>query len=275
MHPARRLWATLEPLHGVVYFTPDVRAAGKAVGLRGYWDTYFAFRAAPLGAVSAPAVVGLFAGFEPSMVARSLPSAWSRASVDACLTARSAVAAVALRGIGVSDEACAAAVSLLSPLALAATGRPLGTANAALSLPEDPVEALWQLATTVREHRGDGHVAVLVNAGLSGLDAIHLQLPVSGFDSEAMRQARGWSPEQWAAGRASVVDRGLLSADGLTEEGAALLASVEEATDVLAWQGGLSFLPVDEVVSVLASSVAAVWDSGLMPERNPIGVSRA
>jgi len=275
MHPARRLWATLEPLHGVVYFTPDVRGAGKAVGLRGYWDTYFAFRAAPLGAVSAPAVIGLFAGFEPSMVARSLPSAWSRASVESCLTARSAVAAAALRGIGVSDEACAVAVSLLSPLALAATGRPLGTANAALPLPEDPVEALWQLATTVREHRGDGHVAVLVNAGLSGLDAIHLQLPVSGFDSEAMRQARGWSPEQWAAGRASVVDRGLLSADGLTEEGAALLVSVEEATDVLAWQGGLSSVPVDEVVSVLAPSVAAVWDSGLMPLANPIGVKRA
>lgn len=275
MHPARRLWATLEPLHGVVYFTPDVRGAGKAVGLRGYWDTYFAFRAAPLGAVSAPAVIGLFAGFEPSMVARSLPSAWSRASVESCLAARSAVAAAALRGIGVSDDACAAAVSLLSPLALAATGRPLGTANAALPLPEDPVEALWQLATTVREHRGDGHVAALVNAGLSGLDAIHLQLPVSGFDFEAMRQARGWSPEQWVAGRASVVDRGLLSADGLTEEGSALLASVEEATDVLAWQGGLSSVPVEEVVSVLASSVAAVWDSGLMPLANPIGVKRA
>lgn len=275
MHPARRLWATLEPLHGVVYFTPDVRDAGKAVGLRGYWDTYFAFRAAPLGAVSAPAVIGLFAGFEPSMVARSLPSAWSRASVESCLAARSAVAALALRGIGVSDDACAAAVSLLSPLALAATGRPLGTANAALPLPEDPVEALWQLATTVREHRGDGHVAALVNAGLSGLDAIHLQLPVNGFDFEAMRQARGWSPEQWAAGRMSVVDRGLLSADGLTEDGAALLASVEEATDVLAWQGGLSSVPVDEVVSVLAPSVAAVWDSGLMPLVNPIGVKRA
>jgi hypothetical protein len=275
MHPARRLWATLEPLHGVVYFTPDVRGAGKAVGLRGYWDTYFAFRAAPLGAVSAPAVISLFAGFEPSMVARSLPSAWSRASVEDCISARSAVAAVALRGTGVSDEACAAAVSLLSPLALAATGRPLGTANAALPLPEDPVEALWQLATTVREHRGDGHVAALVTAGLSGLDAIHLQLPVNGFGFEAMRQARGWSPEQWEAGRASVVDRGLLSADGLTEEGAALLASVEEATDVLAWQGGLSSVPVEEVVSVLAASVAAVWDSGLMPLANPIGVKRA
>jgi hypothetical protein len=275
MHPARGLWSTLEPLHGVVYFTPDVRGAGKAIGLRGYWDTYFAFRAAPLGPVAGPGVVAMFAGFEPTMVTRSLPSAWSRASVEDCLTARSAVAAAALRGTGVSDEACAAAVSLLSPLALAATGRPLGTANAALPLPDDPVEALWQLATTVREHRGDGHVAALVSAGLSGVDALHLQLAVKGFDSEAIRQVRGWSPEQWAAARASVVERGLLSADGLTEEGASVLTLVEEATDALSWEGGLSSVPVDEVVSVLAPSVAAVWDSGLMPVANPIGVKRA
>jgi hypothetical protein len=275
MHAARRLWTTLEPLHGVVYFTPDVRAAGKAIGLRGYWDTYFAFRAAPLGAVSAPGVVAMFAGFEPSMVARSLPSAWTRASPADCLAARSAVAGQVLRGIGVSESACAEAVSLLSPLELASTGRPLGTANFALPLPPDPVEALWQLATTMREHRGDGHVAALMSAGLSGLDALHLQLPVSKFDSEAIRQVRGWSPEAWAAAGESLVERGLLSPDGLTAEGEALLDSVEKATDSLAWQGGAWSEPVSAVVEVLASSVAAVWDSGLMPVANPIGISRA
>lgn len=276
MHAARRLWTTLEPLHGVVYFSPEVRAAGKAIGLRGYWDTYFAFRAAPLGPVSAPGVVAMFAGFEPAMVARSLPSAWSRASVESCLAARSAVAGQVLRGIGVSPDACAAAVSSLSSLEFASIGRPLGMANAALPLPSDPVEALWQLATTVREHRGDGHVAALTHAGLSGLEAMHLQLTVNRLGSEALRQVRGWSAEEWEAGRASVVARGLLSpAGGLTPDGAALLVAIEEATDSLAWQGGVSAVPVSDVVDVLASSVAAVWDSGLMPVANPIGVSRA
>lgn len=275
MHAARRLWATLEPLHGVFYFTPEVRAAGKAIGLRGYWDTYFAFRAAPLGPVTAPSVVAVFAVFEPSMVALSLPSAWSRASASACLEARSAVAGEVLRGIGVSPDACAEAVALLSPLALAATGRPLGTANAALPLSEDPVVALWQLATTVREHRGDGHMAALLTNGLSGLEATHLQLPVTGFGSEQMRQVRGWSVDDWTAARESLVGRGLLSDDGLTSEGAALRDAVEDLTDSLSWHGGLSSVPVDEVVEVLAPSVAAVWDSGLMPATNPIGVARA
>lgn len=275
MHAARRLWSTLEPLHGVLYFTPEVRTAGKAIGLRGYWDTYFAFRAAPLGPVTAPSVVAVFAVFEPSMVGRSLPSAWSRASVETILAARSSVAGEVLRGIGVSESACAEAVALLSPMALSATARPLGTANAALPLPEDPVAALWQIATTVREHRGDGHMAALLANGLSGLEATHLQLPTTGFGSEEMRQVRGWSPEDWTAARSSLVERGLLSDDGLTADGRAVMGAVEDLTDTLSWHGGLSCAPVDEVVEVLAPSVAAVWDSGLLPVRNPIGVARA
>jgi hypothetical protein len=275
MHAARRLWTMLEPLHAVVYFAPEVRAAGKAIGLKGFWDTYFAFRAAPLGPVSAPGVVGMFAVFEPAMVARALPSAWSRASVDACLATRSSVSASVLRAMGVSADACAAAVSLLSPMFLEHTGRPLGTANATLPLPADPVEALWQLATTVREHRGDGHMAAIATAGLSGLDATILQLAANGFPAETMRQTRGWSALQWETARTSLVARGLLSADGLTSDGAALLAAVEESTDSLAWQGGLSSVPVDEVVSALAASVSAVWASDVVPEANPIGVKRA
>jgi hypothetical protein len=275
MHAARRLWATLEPLHAMVYFTPEVQAAGKAAGLKGYWDTYFAFRAAPLGAVSAPGVVGMFAVFEPAMVARSLPSAWSRASVETCLATRSAVAASALREAGVPADACAAAVSLLSPVVLEPTGRPLGAANAALPLPSDPVAALWQLATTVREYRGDGHMAALAAAGLSGLDATHIQLAANEFDAESMRRMRGWSPEEWTSARAALVERGLLSDSGLTDVGATVLSSVEEATDSLAWQGGLSSAPVDEVVEALAPAVAAVWASGVVPEANPMGVKRA
>ncbi len=86
---------------------------------------------------------------------------------------------------------------------------------------------------------------------------------------------RGWSAEDWTAARESLVARGLLSGDGLTDEGAALMTSVEDMTDSLSWYGGLLSLPVDEVVEVLAPSVAAVWDSGLMPAVNPIGVARA
>ncbi|WP_051021194.1 helix-turn-helix domain-containing protein [Nocardia araoensis] len=80
IHPARQIWATLEPLHDVVYFGTGVKEAGVGIGLRGYWQTYFAFRAAPLGAVTPAAVQAAFAGFHPDMVRRALPEAWERAT---------------------------------------------------------------------------------------------------------------------------------------------------------------------------------------------------
>ena len=52
-HPARRLWAALETLHDVTYFADAVRPAGIELGLKGFWMTYFAWRAAPLGPVPA------------------------------------------------------------------------------------------------------------------------------------------------------------------------------------------------------------------------------
>jgi hypothetical protein len=97
-HPARRLWAALETLHDVTYFAEGVRPAGIALGLRGFWMTYFAFRAAPLGTVPAGPVVAAFAGFQPVMVAKALPDAWSRTTPQACLDARATVSAAAPDG---------------------------------------------------------------------------------------------------------------------------------------------------------------------------------
>jgi len=51
----------------------------------------------------------------------------------------------------------------------------------------------------LREHRGDGHVAALVTAGLTGLDALHLQVANGRFPEETMRAARGWSDPDWTS----------------------------------------------------------------------------
>jgi len=42
---ARKMWRTLEPYHGIVYFTPHAAPAYAALGLEGS-DGYFASRAA-------------------------------------------------------------------------------------------------------------------------------------------------------------------------------------------------------------------------------------
>lgn len=281
MHPARRLWTMLEPIHGLVYFAPGVRDAGVAIGMRGFWMTYFAFRAAPLGPVNAGAVVATFAGFEPAMVFKALPDAWARATPDACLLARSEVSTGALRSAGVDEAACAEAAGLLAPVAASAdpTGRTLYAANASLPLPDDPVAALWQLTTTLREHRGDGHVAALVSYGMTGLEAQVLQVGAGKFPAELMRSVRGWSVDDWDAAAHALRSRGMLDRDGtLTPWGAEFLDAIEERTDERAWTGGLSTLGeagVAKVGSVLQSSVETLWRSGMLPRINPTGLPPA
>jgi hypothetical protein len=280
-HPARRLWVILEPLHDAVYFAGDVRPAGMALGLRGFWMTYFAFRAAPLGPVSAAPVIAVFGGFHPDMVAKALPGAWSRTTPAACLEARATVSTAALREAGVDPQACERAAALLAPVAAGAdpTGRPLFAANAALALPGDPVGRLWQLATTLREHRGDGHVAALVGEGISGLQAHLLQVANRRFPGELIRQARGWPEEEWAAAAEALRSRGLLTAGadpGLTPHGETVLTAIESRTDERAWTGGLCLLGeqgLEEVVALLEPSVRAVVASGMLPEVSPTGLS--
>jgi hypothetical protein len=281
-HPARRLWATLETLHDVTYFAPEVRSTGIAQGLKGFWMTYFAWRAAPLGPVPAAPVVAMFAGFHPGTVARALPDAWSRTTPQACLQARSAVSTAALREAGADPEACGQAAAVLAPVAAAAdpTGRPLGAANAALELPGDPLGRLWQLATTLREHRGDGHIAALITEGITGLQA-HLLQSASGHIPQAVLQrARiGWTDEDWAGAADALRARGLLGPGpelALTPAGRALLDSVEARTDERAWSGGLAALGehgIEEVLALLRPSVGAVAASGMLPEISPTGLS--
>jgi helix-turn-helix protein len=283
-HPARRLWATLEPLHDVIYFAGGVRPAGIALGLRGFWMTYFAFRAAPLGPVPAAPVIAMFGGFHPAMVAKALPDAWSRTTPEACLEARAAVSTAALREAGVDTLACERAAVLLGPVAAAAdpTGRPLFAANATIGEagpPGDPVGQLWQLATTLREHRGDGHVAALVSEGISGLEAHLLQAADGRFPEAVIRPARGWSEEEGAAAARALRSRGLLTAGAiprLTPHGQTVLTTIESRTDERAWTGGLAPLGeggVDQVVALLEPSVRAVMATGMLPEINPTGLS--
>jgi len=280
-HPARRLWATLETLHDVTYFAEGVRAAGIGLGLRGYWMTYFAFRAAPLGPVPAGPVVAAFAGFCPAMVAKALPDAWSRTTPQACLDTRAEVSIAALRDAGVDQAACGQAASLLGPVAAAAdpTGRPLFAANVAVQPPDDPVGRLWQLTATLREHRGDGHVAAMVTEGITGLQAHLLQIADGRFPEELIRQARGWPDEDWAAAAEALRSRGLLTPDAsptLTDAGRAVLETIEAHTDERAWTGGLAPLGeqgTEQVIALLRPSVDAVVASGMLPLVNPAGLA--
>jgi hypothetical protein len=274
---ARRLWVLLEAVHGVTYFSPQARAAHEAVGLRGFWRGYFAMRAAPLGPVAPGVVTALFHGFAPRMVSRAVPAVWSLASPALALQARQdgAVAALRRHAAPLPDRAeLVAAVHTLRRVVaeLDPAGRPLGAANADLSWPEDPLAALWQAATVLREHRGDGHVALLTVHGLGGCQAHALRDAADG--SRAMTQAaRGFTDEEWAAATASLRARRLVEPDGrLTPEGVRLRRAVETGTDRLAappWRAlsGAEISDLRRTLSPLSDRLAG----GTVPYPNPVG----
>ena len=84
MGDARRLWQRFEPYHAVVYFAPEAQAACTALGTRGYWMSYFALRAAPLGAAPPELITAVFYGFAPRLVPdpRRPPASSARAGSD-------------------------------------------------------------------------------------------------------------------------------------------------------------------------------------------------
>src|SRR6476469_2056709 len=84
---ARKMWRTLEPYHGLVYFASEARDAYAGFGIDGQ-DGYFASRSAPMGAVEPSVVIAAFFNFTPRLVTHALPAAWSKASPKQVLKAR-------------------------------------------------------------------------------------------------------------------------------------------------------------------------------------------
>ena len=73
-----------------------------------------------------------------------------------------------------ADENVVTAAELAGKVARGAPvcGRPLFAANRALPWPDEPLAALWQATTLLREHRGDTHTAVLSAAGVTGRESM-------------------------------------------------------------------------------------------------------
>ena len=238
----RKMWRTLEPYHVLVYFVPEAKEVYDGIGLRGGRMGYFASRAAPMGAVSAEVVVATFFNFAPESVRKAIPAAWELASPEKVVAARLEVADRALRrlipdAIDSPEMAEAAELAREATTDLPLEARPLYAGHASLAWPEAPHLALWHGTTLLREFRGDGHLMALTVEGVSGLDAVMLDVAAgsSKMPRELLQVTRGWSDEAWLGSQQSLRDRGLVAPDGtVTAEGAAVKARVEEITDRLA-----------------------------------------
>ncbi|MFA7266549.1 MAG: hypothetical protein WC054_09585 [Candidatus Nanopelagicales bacterium] len=278
---ARQLWHTIEPIHALTYFGNRTQEACEALGMRGFWMSYFACRAAPMGAVSAPTVAATFFNFNPVRVARAIPGAWGFASPEQVLTARfEAVGRTASDVLGphpdVPDELLHLAATAAEGAACA--GRPLAAANAAVDATgESAFVQLWQATTVLRESRGDGHIAALVDAELNGIEALVLFSACGGPPLPLFEASRGWSSEDFTRAQHGLMDRGILAADGTpSAEGKALHTHIEATTDRLAsgpvlTLGSQRTVRFIELAQDLTDQIAA---SSLIPYPNPIGLPR-
>lgn len=276
---ARRFFDRLEPVHAVTYFAPEARAALDGLGFIGFWMGYFAARSAPFGVVPPEVVTAAFYNFAPHRVAKALPAAWDVASPADALRARqdSAVAALRRYGVGDGDDVRTAAdLSAKAARSAALDGRALFAANAALEWPDEPLAKLWHATTLLREQRGDGHVAVLTSAGISGRESNVLHAAAGRVPKEMIMRSRDYDDDQWRFYQERLARRGLLNGDDLTDAGRDLKQQIEDSTDRLALPvlDALSDDEVEALFRALTPITRKVVASGDLPAMTPMGLSR-
>ena len=238
---ARKMWRTLEPFHGFIYFSTTASAAYAELGVTGRAG-YFGSRSAPMGAVSPAVVVATFFNFDPRVVVPAMEGIWATVSPGDLVAARFAAVDADLQAVLgpdvlASDEMReAAALATEAAAACPPEGRPLFAAHAALVPPGAPHLQLWHAITLVREFRGDGHLAALLALQLDAVEALVTHAAAGDVPAAVLQATRGWSDEDWAAALDRLRARGLVEADGdgLTAAGNAVRDEVEARTDQLA-----------------------------------------
>ncbi|OPG09072.1 hypothetical protein B1R27_07560 [Streptomyces sp. GKU 895] len=263
------LW---EPICLVTYFADECNEELAALGHRTYWDGYFASRAAPLGRVPAEVVHAAFYSFADGEAARHIPSAWETVPPEASLAARERGSTASLRRI-LGDEPAKSpglvrAADLITAAATSAPmeGRVMYAGMRTLAVPSDPVARLWHSATMLREHRGDGHIAALVGAGIGGTEAHVLSaLDMGIHPPQSFGRIHHLPKERLAAVMDGLRERGLIDADDhFTDAGRETKQRIETLTDELAAPPYDCLTPaeLDELITELEPITARLVATG-------------
>ncbi|MBT2542458.1 hypothetical protein J7E99_17475 [Streptomyces sp. ISL-44] len=239
---ARHAWhAAINPLHSTVYFSPDTTKEFAGLGITDPVAVNLAHRSAAMGAVGAGTVTATFYNYRHDLIARHLPAVWDTATPEQVLAARLRSADATLRRLLGDETIKSPEVAEAADLAMRATegctrhARTLYAAHADLPVPGEPHLRLWHATTLLREHRGDGHLAALLIAGLDPLEALVSHTATGkGMTPKWLKAIRGWEQSDLDAAADRLRARGILDADGeLTEQGKAVRESLEADTDRL------------------------------------------
>lgn len=253
-------------VHRLVYFVPEAVEEYAALGVKGAGG-YFGSRAAPMGAVPDEVIIATFYNFSPFAVTSAMQGVWEAASPESLQEARFRVVDRALQRVGVrfSTEQIAEARAIIDPVIadLDVAGKPLAAGNAAVVLPEDPMVALWQQVTVLREWRGDVHIAVLVTNEVGPCDCLVLQVGTGRFPIRLAQATRRWDEAEWAAAIGRLGQRGWVNADGsVTPAGVEAREQLEADTDRLCasiWQpvGDAGAARLGELIAPIHTAIDA------------------
>lgn len=229
--PARRLRDALEPIATQGWWSRPVGERLMAMRID-FLPGYVWGRAAALGTPTASVVAATFGVFESTMIGAVYEAGVATVGREEILAARADGAAESLDVVATAAECASIAGRLLdATTALDGLGRPLFSGLRGLAVPDSSAGQLWRAAELVREHRGDGHLAALVAAGLDAAEANVLTELWLGFAHGEYSGTRGFTPQALALAMDRLDDRGWVRGGVLTELGRAARAEIEVATD--------------------------------------------
>lgn len=232
--PARRLRDALEPVAMHAVWSPGTNAALAEHGYN-FLTGYVTGRAAALGEVPSSVVAATFAVFEPGLVDALWTEGRGLLPLPELIAVRDRATTASLRAVlaDAGDVEVGRVADLLerAVTGLDGTGRVLFSALRAQTRLDDPFGRLWRAADLVREHRGDGHVAASVAAGLDPVRMGILMEVWLGYPVGEYSGSRAWPAAAQEAAVARLEADGLLLDGAITEAGRVTRDAVEAATD--------------------------------------------
>jgi hypothetical protein len=281
---ARILAATIEPMTGQVYFSPECHERYEALGFGGSPTTindvampdgvaYFCSRGSSLGQVPGQVVAAAFGVFNPAVVTPLVAQGWTLTDATTISAARTAGATDQLRRVlGDRPDGIERATVLLTRASdgLRPEGRPLFAGLLGLGLPGDPIGDAWRLADRLREYRGDVHIAAWTGAGFDATEIGLLSELYWGLPMKSYVRSRAWSDADLDQAEARLVERGLVADGAFTDEGRAVREQIELHTDAMSRpivdNLGDDF---DELIDILSGWSAGVVAAHGYPSSGP------
>jgi hypothetical protein len=220
---------------GWIFWDPGAVARFEALGLAGPLG-YIAARGAPLAPAGPDAVIAAFGSISPAGIRWAFDLVEASTTFDAVWQARDEAV---LAGLTEHAPSILEPLARLGPLlwpvvdALPMVGRVFAAAHLRMPRPTDPVLSGWHAVNCLREWRGDTHWALVVAAGLTGIEASIIHNAWLNYDADWLPTSRGTSAEDLAAGWASLEGRGLATSGAVTPAGIQLRQQLEDDTDRL------------------------------------------